>query len=127
MDKNIQIQLINMCANPDFSIEEAEGIIKQVNINEPFVSTYGMKTTFLSKAVESFNVRMVELLLKNGANPNLIVDGENVLWALQYREYPDDELYLIDGYCSNDERIEKCSRGSKCCGKITSNFCSNVL
>ena len=110
MDKNIQIQLINMCANPDLSIEEAEGIIKQVNINEPFVSTYGMKTTFLSKAVESFNVRMVELLLKNGANPNLIVDGENVLWALQYREYPDDELYLIDGYCSNDERIEKYDR-----------------
>ena len=112
MDKKILIQLLEMCSNIDFSIEEAEDIIKQVDINEPFVSTYGMKTTFLSKAVEYFNVRMVELLLKNGANPNLSVDGENVLWDLQYREYPDDELYLIDGccYCSNDERIEKYDR-----------------
>ena len=45
-------------------------------------------TTLLSCAVDGANYAMVELLLKYGANPNLVhgkrLHEENVLWDLQY-------------------------------------------
>ena len=90
--KNVLIsQFLRLCANDDFFIIDAEKIIKQMNINEPFIYTYGEKTTFLSVAVEEENIKMVELLLRNGADVNLICNGENVFWNLQYTAYPEEE------------------------------------
>ena len=57
MKKALINQLIEMCSNPDFSIGESEDIIKQVNINEPFVYSYGLETTFLSEAIENENIK----------------------------------------------------------------------
>ena len=63
MKKALINKFLDMCANPDFSIEEAESIIKQVNINEPFVYSYEIETTFLSEAIENENIKKYGQLL----------------------------------------------------------------
>ncbi len=102
--KNILIQqLLKMCANNDFLTTEAESIIKQINLNEPVVYKHGELTTFLGEAIKKENIKMIELLLKNGADPNLIYDNENVFWDLQYSAYPEEQYEVSDIADKSDE------------------------
>lgn len=102
--KNVLMQqLLLMCANTDFSTNEAESIIKQINLNELVVYKHGELTTFLNEAIEKENIKMIELLLKNGADPNLIYDNENVFWSLQYSAYPEEEYEVSDVADRSDE------------------------
>jgi hypothetical protein len=83
-----------MCRQRDFDITVAEDIISKIDVNQVFLSSeYCFDTTLLSCAAEGTNYKMVELLLKQGANPNLVYGEkyheENVLWELQYSS--DDE------------------------------------
>lgn len=96
-------KLLKMCSDLDFSIEDAENLFKQVNINKPFYDKYGFLTTFLNEAIDEENLKMVEVLLKNGADPNLIFDGVAVLWDLQYTAYPDEEFSLSKIADNSDE------------------------
>ena len=87
-------ELEKMCRQKDFETATAEDIICKINVNQVFLSSkYGMDTTLLSCAADEANYKMVELLLKHGANPNLVYGEkyheENVLWELQYSS--DDE------------------------------------
>ena len=87
-------ELEKMCRRKDFDIAAAEDIICKINVNQVFLSSkYGIDTTLLSCAADEANYKMVELLLKHGANPNLVYGEkyheENVLWELQYSS--DDE------------------------------------
>lgn len=87
-------ELEKMCQQRDFDITVAEDIISKINVNQVFPSSeYCLDTTLLSCAAEGANYKMVELLLKHGADPNLIYDNEteNVLWDLQYSEDNTDE------------------------------------
>ena len=91
MDNETQ-KLYEMCQNIDFNIEEATFLITKIDLNAPFREPrYNSETFFLYTAVFYQNIRMVELLLKNGADPNLIVDYECALWGLQYNIYADEE------------------------------------
>lgn len=103
MKNNLIQQLLLMCANTDFSTIEAENIIKQININEPIVYKHGELTTFLGEAIEKENINMIELLLKNGADPNLIYDNENVFWSLQYSAYPEEKYEVSNIADKSDE------------------------
>lgn len=85
------------------TLEEIKKLIKQVDINQPFINKFGLLSTYLSEAIETEDVKMVEVLLKNGANPNLICDGENVLWSLQYTQYPHPEFSVSDMADESDE------------------------
>ena len=81
--------LEKMCLQKDFDKEKAKQIINQIDVNQVFKdSRFSFETTLLTCAAEEANYDMVELLLKNGANPNLVYGEkyheENVLWELQY-------------------------------------------
>ena len=87
-------ELEKMCRQKDFETATAVDIICKINVNQVFLyQKYGMDTTLLSCAADEANYKMVELLLKHGANPNLVYGEkyheENVLWELQYSS--DDE------------------------------------
>jgi ankyrin repeat protein len=62
---------------------------------EEIMSGFRKKTVLLMVAAEAANYEMVELLLKNGANPNLVYGEkglqESVLWELQYTSEDADE------------------------------------
>ena len=78
-----------MCFQKDFDISKAEDIIRKIDVNRVFKSSgFDLDTTLLNCAVDGANYAMVELLLKHGANPNLVYGKryheENVLWDLQY-------------------------------------------
>ena len=82
-------EIEKMCLQKDFDISKAEEIIRKIDVNEVFKSSdFDLDTTLLSCAVDGANYAMVELLLKYGANPNLVhgkrLHEENVLWDLQY-------------------------------------------
>ena len=82
-------ELEKMCLQKDFDISKAEEKIRKIDVNEVFKSSdFDLDTTLLSCAVDGANYAMVELLLKYGANPNLVHGKrhheENVLWDLQY-------------------------------------------
>ena len=82
-------QLEKMCRQKDFDIAVAKDIICKIDVNQVFPSSkHSMDTTLLSCAAEEANYKMVELLLKHGANPNLIYGKEgyeaSALWDLQY-------------------------------------------
>ncbi len=75
--ENTILKLYEMCQNENFNIEEAKGLVSEVNLNEPFREPrHNSETFFLYTAVFYQNIRMVELLLQSGANPNLIVNYE---------------------------------------------------
>ena len=85
-------ELEKMCLQKDFDISKAEDIMQKININQVFKSyDFDWDATFLSRAVDGANYAMVELLLKHGADPNLVCDEENVLWDLQYSSDDEDE------------------------------------
>ena len=82
-------KLEKMCLQQDFDRSNAEDIIRKIDVNQVFGSSdFGLDTTLLQRAVDGVNYEMVELLLKHGANPNLVhgkkCHEENVLWDLQY-------------------------------------------
>ena len=90
-----------MCQQRDFDITVAEDIISKINVNQVFLSSeYCLDTTLLSCAAEGANYKMVELLLKHGADPNLVhgekCQEENVFWDLQYssENVEEDEIRL---------------------------------
>ncbi len=87
-------ELEKMCLIKDFDKEKADQMMKQIDINQEFVTLrYGYNTTLLDYATTYANYEMVKLLLKNGADPNLVYDNgtENVLWNLQYSEDDPEE------------------------------------
>ncbi len=91
MDNTTQ-KLYEMCQNNEFSIEEAKSLISKVDLNMSFREPrYNSETFLLYTAVFYQNIRMVELLLQSGADPNLIVDHECALWDLQYNIYAEEE------------------------------------
>lgn len=82
-------ELEKMCQQRDFDITVAEDIISKINVNQVFISSeYCLDTTLLSCAAEGANYKMVELLLKHGADPNLVYGKkcieESALWDPQY-------------------------------------------
>ena len=82
-------ELEKMCLQKDFDQTKAKQIIRQIDIDQVFKSSrFALDTTLLTRATEESNYDMVELLLKNGANPNLVYGKkfyeENALWDLQY-------------------------------------------
>ena len=82
-------KLEKMCLQQEFDRSKAEDIIREIDVNQVFKSSvFDLDTTLLSRAVDGANYAMVELLLKHGANPNLVhgksLQEENVLWDLQY-------------------------------------------
>lgn len=76
-------RLLELCQEKDFNEDEVKELIKNVDINE-FVEYENDKTTYLWQAVYYINVGMAELLIKNGADVNLIVDGESVFEVLDF-------------------------------------------
>ena len=94
-------KLEEMCYDLNFDEEKAFGYVKQTNINDEFETTklwdLPYTTVLLAEAVKCNNIRMVELLLKNGANPNQIYDvTESAFWNLQYEgeTKEEDEIRL---------------------------------
>lgn len=94
-------ELEKMCLQKDFDIPKAEDIMQKININQVFkYLDFELDTTFLSRAVDGANYAMVELLLKHGADPNLVHGKkgyeENVFWDLQYSSgnVEEDEIRL---------------------------------
>lgn len=78
-------ELENMILSKDIDIEKAEELMKQVDVNQEFVAKHNYKTTLLEQAAMRANLPIAELLLKYGADPNQLIDGdESTLWNLQY-------------------------------------------
>ena len=89
---NVTQKLYEMCQNNEFNIEEATSLISKIDLNMPFREPhYNSETFLLYTAVFYQNIRMAELLLQNGADPNLIVNYECALWDLQYNVYVEEE------------------------------------
>ena len=66
-------ELEKMCLQQEFDRSKAEDIIREIDVNQVFKSSdFDLDTTLLSRAVDGANYAMVELLLKHGANPNLV-------------------------------------------------------
>lgn len=85
-------ELENMCREQAFDREKADQLLKQIDVNQIFVSKkLNCETTLLEWASMWANVPMAELLLKNGADPNLVFDQESTLWNLQYNGDTDEE------------------------------------
>ena len=93
MSKEAQ-RLFELCENEDFDIEEATQLISILDVNEPVIDpsrSREYKTTFLMECVTNTNLKMAQLLLENGADPNMILNDENAFWDLQYNDYSDEE------------------------------------
>ena len=88
-------ELEKMCSDADFDKERASELLKKItDVDQEFLdSKYKAKSTLLDLAAKWSNYEMVKLLLKNGANPNLVYDNgtENALWNLQYTEEDAEE------------------------------------
>ena len=85
-------ELEKMCLNKEFDREKAEQLIQQIDVNQIFVAeSHNYETVLLERASIWANVPMVELLLKNGADPNLVFNEEATLWDLQYNGDTDEE------------------------------------
>lgn len=85
-------KLEKMCLQQEFDKDEATRIMKQLDVNQEFIPLeHSWKTVLLEWASIWANVSMVELLLKNGANPNIVFNDESTLWNLQYNDGETDE------------------------------------
>ena len=86
-------ELEKMILSKDFDAEKAEVLIKQIDVNQEFVTQkYNYKTTLLEWASMWANLPMAELLLKHGADPNRFFNhDESTLWNLQYNDGDTDE------------------------------------
>ena len=71
-------KLFQLCRDENFNVEEAEKVIKTVELNKVYDITRETehhspvkhKTTLLYEAYWYWNIKMVRLLLENGADPN---------------------------------------------------------
>ena len=89
MDVILQ-QLCTMCKDKDFDTEIAKSLFSNINLNEPFSENNDKyMTTWLGRAILYENVKMVEIMLKHGADPNIICNDESPFWDLQYNVYTD--------------------------------------
>lgn len=84
-------KLEEMCRDLNFNENEALELIKQIDINQEFETTHNLKfsyiTTFQVEAINNCNIKMLNLLLENGADPNQVYNGgESALWNLQYND-----------------------------------------
>ena len=86
---------MELCENKDFDTAIARKVLEQIDVSKEFEhsprwkgTTYSPKWfTPLSMAVFYNNLKMVQLLLSMGADPNVVYNGyENVLWDLQYND-----------------------------------------
>ncbi|MBE6661853.1 MAG: hypothetical protein E7606_01075 [Ruminococcaceae bacterium] len=107
----ISKRLFELCQNEEFDLSEAKSLISQIDINEIIIDptwSWERKTTFLSEATSNSNLKMVNLLLENGANPNMICNDENPLWDLQYNDYPDSTYEEDDmlAYQCEEKRLQ---------------------
>lgn len=89
-------KLEEMCRDLNFNKKEALELIKQIDINKEFETQndfgFSYVTTLQAEAISSLNIRMLELLLGNGADPNQVYDKcESALWSLQYNYGENDE------------------------------------
>lgn len=86
-------ELENMVLSKDFDAGRAEVLIKQIDVNQEFVTNKNnYKTTLLEWAAIWANLPMIELLLECGADPNQFFDNdESTLWNLQYNDGETDE------------------------------------
>ena len=86
-------ELEKMILSKKLDTEKAEVLIKQIDVNQEFVTKeYNSKTTLIEWAAMWANLPMVELLLKYGADPNRIFNSsESTLWNLQYNDGETDE------------------------------------
>jgi hypothetical protein len=94
-------KLGSMCKDLNFDEKMLDTMLhKGFDLDQEFVSSdrpsYPYRTVLLQEAVENNNVRMVEWLLRNGADPNVIYDdgSECVFWMMQYEgleEHQDDD------------------------------------
>lgn len=80
-----------MCSDLDFDEKEALEIIRQIDINQEFKTIHYLNfsciTTFQAEAINNCNIKMLKLLLENGADPNQVYDKcESALWLLQYND-----------------------------------------
>lgn len=86
-------ELEEMILSKTFDAKKAETLIKQIDVNQEFVTKkHNYKTTLLEWAAMWANLPMAELLLKYGADPNQFFDNdESTLWNLQYNDGETDE------------------------------------
>lgn len=109
MSKEAQ-RLFELCENEDFDIEEATQLISILDVNEPVIDpswSREHKTTFLMECVTNTNLKMAQLLLENGADPNMILNDENAFWDLQYNDYSDEEYEEGNyAYQSDEKRLK---------------------
>ena len=85
-------RLLELCKKEDFDIEEATKLVSLLDVNEPVPDPsckWKYKTTFLMECVTYTNLKMAQLLLENGADPNMIFEEENPFWDLQYNNFYD--------------------------------------
>lgn len=89
-------KLEEMCRDLNFNENEALELIKQTDIKQEFETQndfgFSYATTLQVEAISSLNIKMLELLLENGADPNQVYDEcESALWSLQYNYGETDE------------------------------------
>ncbi len=83
-------QLKKMCSDNNFDMQRAKEALSTIDVNQvfeaPILGSYTYQTTLLDQAIRNANIRMVDFLLQNGANPDLVFDNTAVLWDLQYND-----------------------------------------
>lgn len=85
-----------LCRDLDFDEKEALEIIKKIDINQEFETTnhlnFSCITTFQAEAIDNYNIKMLNLFLENGADPNQAYnESESALWLLQYNDGQTEE------------------------------------
>lgn len=100
------IELLNMCGADDFDFERAQWLIQQIDVNEIFLHPgWEWDTTLLIEATSYSNLKMVELLVNAGADPNLLVRDESPLWNMQYpcmEEFDEENSFEAEVRAQNE-------------------------
>ena len=87
------LPLDDMCWDWDFDIEEAKKFVKKADLSKFYLNQGEIRPNLLLEiAIECNNVKMVKLLLENGADPNANnYDGEHIFSEMIYLDYYNDE------------------------------------
>ena len=83
------LPLDDMCWDFDFDIEEAAKLAKKADLSKFYLDKSMTEPHLLLEiAIECQNIKMVELLLENGADPNANdYNGENIFSEMIYLDY----------------------------------------